>query len=194
MHFHHSSKIKSSQRSKKNSKNQGFYLVFYSLMEGSRSGSVQINYWSGCGSRRLKNIQIRILILGMVWYGMVWYGMVRYGMVWYGTVWYGMVWYGMVWYGMVWYGMVWLPGGWRGDAAQWNACHTADRRGAWKIIKILLENLKKILSRSWSALEINAKLHGNFQRLNKTCSVLSCCCFFILKVLVTPSNSGSRSW
>jgi hypothetical protein len=30
-------------------------------MEGSGSGSLQLNYGSGCGSRRSKNIRIRIL-------------------------------------------------------------------------------------------------------------------------------------
>ncbi len=43
-----------------NRRNQGFSLFsFYLLREGFGSGSVQINYGSGCGSRRLKNIQIR---------------------------------------------------------------------------------------------------------------------------------------
>ncbi len=41
-----------------NSRNQGFHKNFFLLMEGARSGSVQNNY--GSGSRRPKNIRIRI--------------------------------------------------------------------------------------------------------------------------------------
>jgi hypothetical protein len=58
VHLHHSSKIKSYKKKSQNSRKQGFSSVFCLLMEGSGSGTVQINYGSGCGSRRPKNIRL----------------------------------------------------------------------------------------------------------------------------------------
>ncbi len=48
VHFHNSSKMKSPKEVK-------FFCLF---MEGSGYGSLRINYGSGCGSRRPKNIRI----------------------------------------------------------------------------------------------------------------------------------------
>jgi hypothetical protein len=56
VHLHHSSKTKSHKDVTK-SRNQGFSSFFCLLMEGS--GSVKINYGSGCGSRSPKIIRIR---------------------------------------------------------------------------------------------------------------------------------------
>ncbi len=49
--LHHSSKLKSHKEVAKqqNDRNQGFSYFFSLLMEGSGSGSVQINYGSGSG-------------------------------------------------------------------------------------------------------------------------------------------------
>ncbi len=71
VNLHHSSNIKSHKEVTKQKKSR-FILIF--LTEGSGSGvgswsgSVQINYESGCWSRRLKNIQIlRIRIPMQIW-------------------------------------------------------------------------------------------------------------------------------
>jgi hypothetical protein len=63
IHSHHFLKIKSNKEVK-NSRNQGFSYYFF-LIEGSGSGSVPLI--NGCGSRRLKNIQIRIRIHNTAW-------------------------------------------------------------------------------------------------------------------------------
>ncbi len=57
VHVHHSLKIKSRKEVTKQQKSRFFLIFFCLLMTGSVSGagSVQINYGSGCGSRRPKN-------------------------------------------------------------------------------------------------------------------------------------------
>jgi hypothetical protein len=57
VHLHHFSKIKS-QKELQNSRNQGFSYYFCMMIEGSGSGSIPLT--SGSGSRRPKNIRIRI--------------------------------------------------------------------------------------------------------------------------------------
>jgi hypothetical protein len=64
VHLHNFSKIKS-HKEVKNSRNQGFSSYFCLMIEGSGSGSVPLI--NGSGSRRLKNIRIRIRIHNTAW-------------------------------------------------------------------------------------------------------------------------------
>jgi hypothetical protein len=59
VHLHHSSEIKKVIKKPQNRRNQGFSSLFCLLMEGSGSESVQINYGSGYGLGRSKNIRMR---------------------------------------------------------------------------------------------------------------------------------------
>ncbi len=61
VYLHHFSKIKS-QKESQNSKNQGFSYYFCMIIEGSGAGSGSIHLINGSGSRRPKNMWIRIRI------------------------------------------------------------------------------------------------------------------------------------
>ena len=54
-----------------------------------------------------QRLNLKHLVVCVVWCGVVWCGVVWCGVVWCGVVWCGVVWCGVVWCGVVWCGVVW---------------------------------------------------------------------------------------